>query len=105
MAPKKDSKTAKSKASGAVDGAADGAHITTPAELKTFLTAVLDKLKEDPTSSMYGVSAMRFALNLPEIYKLLDNENREIARDIWLRVKSSGYQVKNPPLLFPEENP
>ena len=104
MAPKKDSKGTKSKVAGAVDGVVEGANLTTPAELKTFLTSILDRLKEDPTSSMYGVSAMRYALNLPEIYKLLDNENREIARDIWLRVKNSGFQVKNPPLLFPEES-
>jgi hypothetical protein len=48
---------------------------------------------------------MNFVLNLPNIYNLLDNENKELARDIWLRIKQSGMQLRNPPMLFqPEED-
>jgi hypothetical protein len=103
MAAKKDNKSTKSKSAEASATATFGA-ITNASELKTFLTAVLDKLKEDPTSCMYATSALKYALGLQDIYKLLDNENRELARDTWLRIKSTGLQVKNPPLLFPEES-
>lgn len=77
--------------------------IQTTAELKQYLSNILDKIKEDAAAPIYASSAMNYIVNIPEIYTLLDNESREIARDIWLRLKQGGLQVKNPPLLFPEE--
>jgi hypothetical protein len=100
MAAKKDTKTPRTKiASPEVEG---GAKIGTSAELKSFLSNMLDKIKEDAAPAIYIASAMNQVLNMPDIYTLLDNETRELARDIWLRLKASGFQVKNPPVLFPE---
>ena len=101
MAAKKESKTTKTKtATSEVEGSGK---ITTTAELKTFLTNMLDKVKEDAAPAIYIASAMNHVLNIPDIYTLLDNECRELARDTWLRLKASGFQVKNPPLLFGED--
>jgi hypothetical protein len=100
MAAKKETKSSKAKT---VSTDAEGiGKITTTAELKTFLTNMLDKVKEDAAPPIYIASAMNHVLNISDIYTLLDNESRELARDIWLRLKASGFQVKNPPLLFPE---
>lgn len=100
---KKESKKAPAKGAGTeVD--AFGA-ISTKEELKTFLLGVRDRMTDQSAAAIYAVSAINFALNLPAIYTLLDNENKEIARDIWLRIKQSGMQLRNPPLLFqPEED-
>lgn len=82
-----------------------GAPIGSKEELKTFLLGVRDKMTEHTAAPVYAVSAMNFALSQPNIYQLLDNETKEIARDIWLRIKQSGMQLRNPPLLFtPEED-
>lgn len=79
--------------------------ITTKEELKTFLLGIRDRMTDQSAAAIYAVSAINYALNLPTIYTLLDNENKEIARDIWLRIKQSGMQLRNPPLLFqPEED-
>ena len=77
--------------------------IKTPADLREFLGSLRDKMSDQAAAPIYALSAMNYVLNLPEIYTLLDNENKELARDVWLRIKQSGLQIKNPPLLFGEE--
>lgn len=101
MATKKDGKTTKAatKAASEVD---DFGKISTPSDLKNFLQTVLDRMKEETAPAIYVSSAMNYVLNLPEVYSLLTNENRELARDIWLRLKQAGVQLRNPPLLFDE---
>jgi hypothetical protein len=69
-------------------------------DLKKFLRSVLDKMSDDQAAPVYSLALMNHLLNLPTIYSLLDNENKELARDIWLRLKASGVQLRNPPLLF-----
>ena len=100
MATKKESKTTKAK-SATTDMEPTG-KITTTAELKLFLTNLLDKMKDEAAAAIYISAAMNHVLNIPEIYELLDNESREMARDVWLRLKATGMHIKNPPLLFPE---
>lgn len=72
-------------------------------DLKKFLLHLRDRMAEKAVAPIYAVSAMNHVLNLDKIYSMLDNENKELARDIWLRVRQSGMQVKNPPLLFSED--
>lgn len=103
--------TGKKKAnanSAAGNGTADKAPqfgiIKTKNDLKSFLLVVRDKMIEDASTSIYVTAAMNYVLNIEDIYDLLNNENKELARDIWLRLKQNGLQLKNPPLLFsPEE--
>lgn len=77
--------------------------ISTTAELRAFLEGLRDKMADDGAPAIYALSAMNHVLTLPTVYSLLDNETKEIARDIWLRIKQSGFQVRNPVLLFGEE--
>lgn len=77
--------------------------ISTSSDLKSFLHNVRDKMTEQVAAPVYALSAMNFIMNLPNIYKILDNECKELARDIWLRLRQSGLQIKNPPLLFGAE--
>ncbi len=79
---------------------AEPTDITTKEELKNFLLSIRDKMREQTAASIFAITAVHHVLGLPNIYTLLDNENKEIARDIWLRLKQSGIQVKNPPMLF-----
>ncbi|NLF24452.1 MAG: hypothetical protein GX589_02180 [Deltaproteobacteria bacterium] len=70
--------------------------------LRDFLLNIRDKMTEKSAAPIYALSALNYVMNSAEIYELLDNENKEIARDIWLRLKQSGLQLKDPPLLFAE---
>ena len=102
------SKTGKSKVQDSQVGKSDiivaPESISTPAELKVFLQSVLDKFKDSQLPSVHAMSAINFCLNRPKTKELFTTENREIARDLWLRIKQSGMQVKNPPLLFSDED-
>ena len=86
------------------DKVIDSVSISTPAELRSFLTSVRDKMMDEVAAPIYGLVAIEHVLNIEGIYQLLDEENKLLAREIWLRLKKAGIQLKNPPLLFkPEE--
>lgn len=70
--------------------------------LRDFLLNIRDKMTERSAAPIYALSALNYVMSNAEVYGLLDNENKEIARDIWLRLKQSGFQLKDPPLLFGE---
>ena len=72
-------------------------------DLKNFLLNIKDKISEDSNNSIYALTALNYALNLPTINIILNSETKELARDIWLNLKAGGVQLKNPPLLFQEE--
>ncbi|MBX7145593.1 MAG: hypothetical protein K1X79_14170 [Oligoflexia bacterium] len=99
---KKEPKDVKKAKGSEVEGLGE---ITTKEQLKTFLVEVRDRLADQSAAAVYAVTAINHMMSLPSIYSLLDNETKEIARDIWLRIKQSGMQLRNPPLLFqPEED-
>lgn len=77
--------------------------ISSKAELKTFLTLVKERLDDESAAPIYVVTAMNYALNTADVYSYLDQENKELARDIWLRVMQSGLHVRVPALLFSAE--
>lgn len=78
--------------------------ISSKADLKKFLQDIRDKMAEGIAPAINAMSAMNYVLNLSEINDLLNEENKEIARDIWLRLRQSGIKIKNPPMLFGEED-
>jgi hypothetical protein len=85
--------------------ALNGGTVSSAADLKTYLQSMRDKMTDESAAPVYVMTAMNNVLNLPQIYDFLDNDNKEIARDIWLRLKQAGLQLRNPPLLFgPDED-
>ena len=90
-------KTAKAEADKSLEEFGD---IKSAAEMKDFLRSVRDKMTDDIAPPIYALSAMNHVLNHEKIYPFLTDANKEIARDIWLRLKKSGMQLRNPPLLF-----
>lgn len=78
--------------------------ISSTADLKSFLNTIHDKLTEDVGSPIYALTAMNHIMNLQSVYDILDSETKELARNIWLRLKASGLQLRNPPILFGAED-
>ncbi|MDC0357635.1 hypothetical protein OAO01_02385 [Oligoflexia bacterium] len=85
------------------DNSAEFGAVATKADLKGFLLNIRDRMTEEIAAPIYASSAMNHILTLPNIYDVLDEENKEIARDIWLRLKQAGIQIKTPPMLFGAE--
>ncbi len=77
--------------------------IDSPTDLTTYLRGLLDKMTDESASAIFALSAIRYCLSLPKIYEMLNKENKELARDIWLRIKQAGLHVANPPALFDKD--
>jgi hypothetical protein len=79
------------------------AQIDTKENLKEFLLNIRDKMADRTAAPIYALTALNHVMTLPNAGDLLADENKEIARDIWLRLKQAGFQLKNPPVLFETE--
>ena len=100
MAPPKSSEPKPPPAEKSVDAAEVMGPVSTKSELKKYLQRIRDRMGEEVAAPIFAMAALNQILCMPTIYTLLDNENKEIARDIWLRLKKSGMQLRNPPMLF-----
>ena len=74
--------------------------ISTKAELKTFLLSLKEKMDDESCPSIYGLSSINYVLNLTNIYEIFDNENKEIAKEIWLKLKQAGWHINDAPMIF-----
>jgi hypothetical protein len=79
------------------------APIKTKADLKAFLLNVRDRMTDETAAPIYAVTAINAVLGNENAYELLNKENKEIARDIWLRIRQSGFHMDNPRMLFGED--
>ncbi len=79
-----------------------GTDILTPEDLKKFLSMIRDRMSDGSCPASYALSALSHVLTLPNVYQTMTDDNREIARDIWLRLKQAGFHIKSPPMLFEE---
>lgn len=96
----KNKKETKTKTAKSVDVNQAMGDISNESDLKAFLLNIRDKMAEQAAAPVYAVSALNQILSTPSLFKLLDEENKELSRDIWLRIKQSGFQLANPPMLF-----
>lgn len=71
-------------------------------DLKKFLTLVRDKMTQGTCPPIFPLSTFNYILTMPNIYEIMNKENKELARDVWARVKKWGFQVADPPMLFGE---
>ena len=99
MSEKKTSKAKNAAAPNEADGL-DTPTISTKAEMKSFLSTVRDKLFAGNASPIQALSALQYTFKLSNVYEILDKSNKEIAKEIWVKLKQSGIQLKNPPILF-----
>ena len=74
--------------------------ITSSESLQTFLQSLLDRLAEDQVPPLFVFSVMNHLISSQRICALFCADSKELARDIWLRIKQSGMQVRNPVFLF-----
>ena len=98
MNKKKESKSKAEKGNDSTHKAVG--EISSESDLKAFLLNLRDKMVEQTAPPIFAASSMNQILTTPEVYSLLTDESKEVARDIWLRIRQSGFQISNPPLLF-----
>lgn len=76
--------------------------IASKSDLRQFLTVLRARMESREVAPVYACNVMQHIFNLPDISALLDQENQELARAVWLKLKQAGVQLGNPPMLFPE---
>ncbi len=74
--------------------------IKTSDELKEFLEDLELKQLEGKLSPIYCTSVMNYVFGLDDINSLMTDENKEIARKLWLNAKEKGILLADPSLLF-----
>lgn len=94
-------KKSKSASNGATQNSLPSAEaISTNAELKAFLQSLLDRMEEGQLAAIFTFSAINHLISSQATCELFCSETKEMARDLWLRVKQSGLQIRSPVFLF-----
>ena len=81
------------------DGVQEPAKKYTKEELKTFVAEVARRIVESNASYMHSMLALNHILRLPNAQDILDDDLKDELRDIWIKLKSMGLQLTDPPLL------
>ena len=85
------------------DGEGQIGSISTKAELKQFLVNLRDRVVEEQAAPIHILTALNHIMHTPTVHPLLDGESKEVARDLWLRLKQAGVNIHTPPMLFGED--
>ena len=74
--------------------------VYTKKELADFLETIDERLNSTDDSYMHSILAFNHILRQPNAAELLDEPMRKSAREIWVKIKSMGIMLNDPPLLF-----
>lgn len=93
---------------GTIDGAAqsapaetsEGPKVYTKREVQLFVADVSKRVLEPGTSHLHSVLALNHMLRQSNMPELLDADLKEQMKDLWIKLKSTGMQLNDPPILF-----
>lgn len=69
-------------------------------QFASYLNEIAKNIITSDATYMHSMLALNHLLRRPEAESVLDADLKNQARDIWLKVKSCGLQLVDPPLLF-----
>ncbi len=81
-------------------GIEDGPKVYTKAEIEAFVAEIAAKVVDKQPAYLHSMLALNFILRQPNLNDLLDEDLREQLKDIWLKLKTTGMQLQEPPILF-----
>ena len=84
---------------GKIDGVEEP-KIYTKKEVQTFIAEISQRVLEPNTSHLHSVLAINHLLRQSNMPELLDGDLRDQLKDLWIKLKSTGVQLNDPPLLF-----
>jgi len=80
--------------------AAELPKIYTRKELEAFIVEIAAKVVDKEPAYLHSMLAMNHILRQPNLHELLDADLKEQLKDIWLKLKTTGLQLQDPPILF-----
>lgn len=75
-------------------------HQYTREEVESFLADIANKVVESQGSYLHSVLALNHLMQSTNAHEIFDENLKQQARDLWLKIRASGFQLTNPPLLF-----
>ena len=72
----------------------------TKAEIVDFIAEINKQIVSTTKSTMHSLLAINHILRAPNARQVVDADLKQQLKDIWLKLKSSGLQLQDPPLLF-----
>ena len=82
------------------DGSEGNKKLLSRAEFAEFLTEIAKKVLDTKGSNLHSMLALNELLRQPNANDMFTGELKDQARDLWLKLKSTGLQLNHPPLLF-----
>jgi len=73
---------------------------STKKEVKKFLEQLDKDVVESSNNSLHIMLALDHLLTMENVEKLFDKDLKQRARDLWVKIKSTGLQINDPPFLF-----
>jgi len=70
------------------------------AEVDSFLDEITQRITESDDYFMHSMLAINQILRQPKARDWLDDDLKTRIRDLWLKIKSTGLELKDPPILF-----
>ena len=74
--------------------------VYTREEIVVYLTEIAKKVLDTKSSYLHSMLALNELLRLPNAGELFTGDLKDQARDLWLKLKSTGIQINDPPILF-----
>ena len=74
----------------------------TKADVRAFLAEIAAQVASGKAPTVHTMLALNGMFRLPNAREIFDEELRKEAQDLWMKIKSSGLQVLDPPLIFGE---
>ena len=69
-------------------------------ELQKTLEIIASSVVTSQSSYIQSMILLDHMLRLPNAREIFDAELKEQARDLWVKMKSTGLQLNDPPILF-----
>ena len=69
-------------------------------ELASYIAEIARRLVATDDAALHSMLALNRIMRTPGIESVLDSDLKEQARDLWVKIKSTGIHLDNPPLLF-----
>ena len=72
----------------------------TKRDVTGFLADISEQIVDSQGNYLHSFIALNEILNQPNAEKVFDEELKSKAKELWIKLKASGLEVNDPPLLF-----
>ncbi len=74
--------------------------LTSKDEVRSYLAELEKRVIDSEGAYLHSILALNHLLRLPNAAELIDDKMKAQMKDLWLKLKSTGIKLADPPLLF-----